>query len=484
MDDNLGGLVSRRSFLRQGACASLGLAGLASQMFTLRSVSAALNASAGSLNGYRAAVCIFLFGGNDSGNTLIPFDGAEQNYDLYALERTTLAVPYTKLLGSVIDPLNTAGRRFALHPALTGVADLFNQGAVSFLSNVGTLVEPMDKNAYRNRLAVRPPQLFAHDAQQDQWQLSTADAINNIGWGGRVADALVENAIAAQSRVGMNISLNGSNIFLSGRTVQPYVLRPQGPSNLNLFGSNSDKAAVRAAYADIMAVQRNERFAARDAMKKAYAEISHRAVTNSQFVSDILNQPTTVPDAPPGNLVSQLEAIAKMIEKAPDFGHNRQVFFCSIGGFDNHDGLVNTDATDGNHAARLAELNDALVYFWNALGALGKRDQVTTFTSSDFGRTYRSNGDGSDHGWGGHHMLMGGSQLAGRRVFGQYPDITIGGEWDTGQGRFIPTTSVDEYAFEIARWLGVPNSEMPVIFPNLHRFLDVNNPATHLGMLA
>jgi len=483
MDDNLGGLVSRRSFLRQGACASLGLAGLASQMFTLRSVSAALGNS-GSLPGYRAAVCLFLFGGNDSGNTLIPYDGGDQNWDFYATQRTTLAVPFNTLANTVIAPLNTQGRRFALHPALADVADLFNNGHCSVLANVGSLVEPMTKERYNNRSAVRPPQLFAHDGQQDQWQLSTADAVSQIGWGGRVADSLVAASIQPDSQVGMNISLAGNNIFLSGRSVQPYVLNTNGPANLSLFGSGSDKAVMRSAYADLMALQQNNAFAARSAIRTAYSEIASRAVTNSALVGDLLDQPSVVPDAPPGsNLASQLRAIAKMIENSQQLGHQRQIFFCSIGGFDNHDGLIGTNANDGNHAARLADVNRSLKYFWDTLGVLGMRDSVTTFTASDFGRTFRSNGDGSDHGWGGHHFVMGGAQVDGQKLFGEFPDVGIDGSMDTGQGRFIPTTSVDAYSFEIARWLGVPLSEMPVIFPNLYRFLDVNDPATQLGML-
>ncbi|MEM7756342.1 MAG: DUF1501 domain-containing protein, partial [Planctomycetota bacterium] len=405
--------------------------------------------------------------------------------DFYAAQRTSLAVPLNTLTNTIISPLNTQGRRFALHPALQDVAQLFNNGNVSVLANVGSLVEPMTKESYDNRSGTRPPQLFAHDGQQDQWQLSTADAVSQIGWGGRVADALVAASVAQQSQVGMNISLSGNNIFLSGREIQPYVLSSNGPANLNLFGNGSEKALMRSAYADLMALQQNNAFAARSAMRTAYSEIASRAVTNSDLVRGLLEAPSIVPDAPAGsNLASQLRAIAKMIENSQELGHTRQIFFCAIGGFDNHDGLIGTDANDGNHAARLQDVNNSLKYFWDTLGVLGLRDSVTTFTASDFGRTYRSNGDGSDHGWAGHHFVMGGSQVDGQKVYGSFDDIGIDGSMDTGQGRFIPTTAVDAYSFEIARWLDVPLSEMPVIFPNLHRFLDVNDPATQLGMLA
>ncbi|MEL7473533.1 MAG: DUF1501 domain-containing protein [Planctomycetota bacterium] len=483
MDDNLSDLISRRSFLRRGACASLGMAGVASQMFTLRTVSAALANSSG-LNGYKAAVCVFFFGGNDQGNTLLPYDNGPQNYDLYAAQRNELVIPQATLSNTIITPSNTGGRRFALHPQLHTIGNLFDAGNASLVANVGTLVEPMDKAKFFGGVGKLPSQLFAHNAQQEQWQISTADAIERIGWGGRVADALVASGTQGASQVAMNISLAGSNVLLSGRDVQPYILNPSGPASLNFPVDYFEGMTLRTAYADLMALQQNPSFAGRDAVRKAYAEISSKAQANAALVGDVLDAAEVVPPAPPFNLARQLEGIAKMIEGAQTLGHSRQIFFCAIGGFDNHDGLIGTNALDGAHAARLQEVNESLAYFWNALGALGMRDAVTTFTASDFGRTYVSNGDGSDHGWGADHIIMGGNQLNGGQLFGTYPDITINGPDDTGQGRYIPTTSVDAYSFEIARWLDVPISEMQLIFPNLFRFLDVNNPATHLGILA
>jgi uncharacterized protein (DUF1501 family) len=220
-------------------------------------------------------------------------------------------------------------------------------------------------------------------------------------------------------------------------------------------------------------------------MQKAYADITERAIVSSEIVDTLLDKTTVVPAPPADNwLASQLQMVARLIEYGEsDLQHNRQIYFVAMGGFDNHDGLVGNGTDPGPHAVNLTEVNDALKYFWDTLGVLNMRDAGTTFTASDFGRTYVSNGNGSDHGWGADHFVMGGSQVTGGNMYGTFPDLSIDGADDTGHGRYIPTTSVDEYSFELARWLGVPLSEMHMIFPNLSRFLDISDPATHLGIL-
>jgi uncharacterized protein (DUF1501 family) len=482
MQDQLDNLISRRSFMRRGTCASLGLAGLASQLFTIRMVNAGL--AGRSFDDYKALVCVFLFGGNDNGNTLIPYDGGAQNYAFYAAARGALALPQSQLAGTIIAPGNTGGRRFALNPALVDIKQLFDQGHIALLSNVGSLVEPTSKAAYEGRLVKLPSQLFAHDWQQEEWQISTADFVEKIGWGGRIADALQAAGANPSATVSMGISLAGSNIFLAGRQVTPYTMSPSGPKTLdtNGLGSTTERQIARTAYADLLALQSNPDFAGRHTMQEAYADITNRAIVNSDIVKALLARPTAISTpVPTGNpLAAQLSMVARLIEYAQtDLHHQRQVFFVAMGGFDNHDGLL-----DGTHAGLLTSVNGALKFFWDALGNLNMRDRVTTHTASDFGRTYVSNGNGSDHGWGGDHLIMGGSQVAGGNLYGDYPDLTVDGPQDTGNGRYIPTTSVDQYAFELAKWMGVPMSEMPVIFPNLTRFLDPYRPATHLGFMA
>ena len=481
MDDNLEKLISRRSFLRRGSCAALGMGGLLAQLHTLRVTNAVLANTA--FNDYRALVCLFMFGGNDSGNTLIPISGGNQNHSDYAASRgEAVSLPLDALGPTTITPTNGAGRSFALHPALSGVANLFDQGRAAVLANVGSLVEPLTLTTFRNATGERPPQLFAHNTQQELWQVSTADATGRIGWGGRVADVLQSSGANPDATVSMNISLAGTNFFLQGNRVSPYATGPGGAAGLSTAGlanADDERDAIQAAHADLIALQRNPDYSARNEISKAYADIVDRSLTSGDAITELFDRPTALTLPVPGTgLAQQLAAVARLIERGQsDLNHNRQVFFVSIGGFDTHDGLI------GPHGNQLAQVNDALVYFWDALGQINMRNQVTTFTASDFGRTQVSNGDGSDHGWGGHHFILGGDQVDGGKLYGTYNDLTIDGSEDTGNGRYIPSTSVDAYSFELARWMGVPDSEMTTVFPNLTRFLDIADPSTHLGFM-
>ncbi|MEO1279175.1 MAG: DUF1501 domain-containing protein [Planctomycetota bacterium] len=484
MNDNLDQLISRRSFLRQGTCAAMGLAGLSSQVFAMRSMGAVLDGHR--FSDYKALVCIFMFGGNDSGNTIIPWDGGDENYANYLNERTTLALSETDLAPFVIEPENTMGRRFAMHPSLSGVRGLFNEGNAAIVSNVGTLVEPTTRSQFRSKSVAVPPQLFGHNTQQEQWQLSRPNVSDGLGWGGRIADALHAQGINPNATVSMNISLAGRSRFLAGREVSAYSIGTDGPPELRLWGAG-DRRIAEQAFMDMLAVHKDPSHPASTPMGKVLSDVTDRSIANGNIILDLLALPSVLTAEPPAtNLAAQLHAVARMIEIGrTGLSHQRQIFFVSLGGFDNHSGLLGTTPTTGPHGMQLAEVDGAMMYFWEALGQLGMRNNVTTFTASDFGRTYRSNGNGSDHGWGGHHIAMGGTQLRGRRMYGKFPSIELEGSQDSGsRGTFIPTTAVDEYGFEFARWMGVPASEMPTVFPNISRFLDVNNPSTHLGMLS
>ncbi len=485
MNDNLDALINRRSFLRRGSCAAMGLAGITSQLFNMRSMAALLDGSV--FADYRALVCVFLFGGNDSGNTVIPLDGGPENYEDYAAIRGTLAVGRPLLEQNVISPVNTGGRRFGLHPAMADVAQLFEQGNMSILANVGTLVVPTTKAQYNAGSVVLPRQLFAHNVQQEQWQASRPDAIDGLGWGGRIADLLQAQGANPDASVSMNISLAGQSQFLAGRNVVPYSLSnpaTAGPAEL-ASSSNATDAAMYTALIDMFAAARDPSHPNPHAMQRALADVADKAVINGDFISDAVSTVSLATPLPPNNsLATQLSHVARLIAIGrTSLRHQRQIFFVSTGGFDNHDGIIGTDATDGDHASRLSQVNAAIKFFWGALGELGMRDSVTTFTASDFGRTLNSNGNGSDHAWGGHHFVMGGSQLRGRRMFGSFPVLAENGPDAIRRGTIIPTTAVDEYGFEFARWLGVPMSEAATVFPNITRFLNPLDPATHLGML-
>ncbi|MBB6429834.1 DUF1501 domain-containing protein [Algisphaera agarilytica] len=489
MNDNLDQLISRRSLLRRGSCAALGLAGLGSQLLTTRSLAAALDQE--SFDDYRALVCVFLFGGNDNGNTLIPLSGGDQSYRDYAKARGNLAIPSRYLKPMAIKPDNAGGQTFALHPALKGFQQRFKEGNAAVVANVGTLLQPTTLRDYRRGAAHVPQELFAHERQAEQWQLSRPDARDGLGWGGRLADMLQAAATNQKSSVSMNISVAGVSQFLSGQTVNPYVLGPDGTASFSEDEmSRRGKAQLRRAYMDMLAASEDPGHANRHAMQDVVRDVTERAIVNGEMIEGMMNSRSRikakVPEENP--LATQLHTVARLIENAESkLGHRRQVFFVSIGGFDHHDGLVgDEDYTEymGPHGELLTQVDQALTHFWEALGQLGKRDEVTTFTASDFGRTFASNGSGSDHGWGGHHLVMGGKQLQGNRLYGTFPNIRINGPDDVGDGRFIPTTSVDAYGFEFARWMGVPLSEMSTVFPNVGRFLDVGNPSSHLGLLA
>ncbi|MEM0983220.1 MAG: DUF1501 domain-containing protein [Planctomycetota bacterium] len=486
MNDNLNDMLARRTFLRRGACAALGLTGLTSQLMAMRSIGAALDGQ--QFNDYKALVCVFLFGGNDAGNTVIPYENGDQNYEFYAQQRTNLAIPKPELAGTVIAPQGLGGRTFALHPVMPFMASQFAAGNASILANVGTLLYPMTRTSYRDGSVERPSQLFSHSDQQDQWQLTKPDSVAGRGWGGRIADMLQANGANANSNVSMNLSLDGQNIFQTGNTIQPFSLGQNGPISPNRggLGGTSEREVIEQALLDMYAVESDPMHPNKSAMRKAVADVSSRSMVLSEFISTELANTSLPPRPDPAStLLRELDVVARMIEIAPILGHQRQIFFIGLGGFDNHDGLFGTTVFDGPHAQQLGRLDQALQYFWNAMGLLNKRNEVTTFTASDFARTYRSNGNGSDHGWGAEHFIMGGTQMKnGGTMFGEYPSIEIDGNDDSGnRGRFVPTTSVEQYGYEFARWMGVPNSEMTTVFPNIQRFMDINDPSTHLGIL-
>lgn len=441
--------LSRRRFLRAGACAALGSTGLVSALAQLRSIAAGV-AAAGEASDYKALVCVFLYGGNDANNLLVPRD--ETAYGAYARSRSILALPREDLLAL---PSGTGGA-YAFHPAATGLRDLYAEGRLAVLANVGTLVAPVTKKEYLNGSAALPSQLFSHNDQSMQWQAALADTSRRSGWGGRVADLL--QALNANQEVSMSISLAGTNTWQVGRETVQYQVTDKGPVAINAVSASWADAYRKGAFKDLMDLER------RNLLEDAIAGATRRTVLNDRLLSGALSLVPT-PTAPfdKDGLGPQLRMIARLAKAGPSLGFRRQIFFASLGGWDTHD----TQLTP--HAGLLGGLSRSFVAFQKALVEFGIADSVTLFTASDFGRTFTTNGKGSDHGWGSHHLILGGA-VRGGQIYGRMPELAVGGPDDAGQGRWIPTTSVDQYSAALARWFGASSTDLPTVFPNLPRF--------------
>lgn len=458
--------LNRRQFLGHAACAGIGLTGILSQLGTLRLLGATLSGQGlpQGADDYKALICVFLFGGNDGNNTIIPYD--QPTYDRYALNRGALALPRATIL-----PINVAnagpGLQYGLHPSLVRLQPHFNSGRVAGLLNVGTLLAPITKAEYLSGGAAVPPYLFSHNDQQWQWQTSVPDSPKRIGWGGRLAD--LQNALYnGGSQISMNMSIAGQNFFQAGNDVLQYHLTPAGSVGLNEYNATySPNPELYRALRDTEGLSYSHIF------EREYAGVMNRAISNDTLVRSLLATIPSYtekfansvnPNGTPSAIGGQLRMALRMIAGRQTLGHRRQIFFCSMGGFDTHD-----DQLD-NHAALLKLLGDALSDFYQATVDLGVAADVTTFTASDFNRTYSSNGRGSDHAWGSHQLVVGGS-VQGGRLYGSMPRFEIDGPDDTGgRGNWIPTISTDEYASTLSKWFGVSAGDMPIVLPNIGRF--------------
>jgi len=446
---------TRRTFIRQAACAALGTTGLLNTIFDLRKLSAAT----GPGGDYKALVCLFLYGGNDANNVIIPHD--TNGYNSYLAARGALAIPQ----GSLLPLTLSGGRDFGFHPNLPELQTLFDQGKLALVANVGTLVAPITRAQYMSGGAAVPPQLFSHSDQSVQWQTSWPDQPARTGWGGRAADLL--QSLNTGSKVSLTISIAGTNTFEVGNSVIPYQITPNGTIGLSGFNGSTNANIRLQAFKDLLAQPHNNLF------EQAYADTVSRSIADNDFITTALNGvPALSTVFPSTSLGQQLAMVAKMIGARSNLSMQRQIFFVSVDGFDTHgDQLV-------SQANLLAELSQGMKAFYDATVEMGVAQSVTTFTASDFGRTYAINGDGSDHGWGSHQFVMGGSVLGGN-LYGTFPTLAVNGPDDTGQGRWIPSTSVDEFSATMASWFGLAQSDLATVFPNIGRFAHPN-----LGFLA
>lgn len=440
--------VSRRGFLQRSARVTAS----AALMSTLGGWQRALAAS--DTRGYRALVCVFLHGGNDSFNWLVPSDS--NSYAGYASARGTLALPRESLLPLVG---GTGGPEYGLHPACAGVQSLFQSGRAAFVANVGMLTRPVSAAQVRAGTAELPRHLYSHADQQVQWMTSRPDAAVGQGWAGRIADLLQSQAYNPQLSV--NISLNGSNVWQQGGQTVPYAL---GLDGAPLLLPVTDRSYRSGARSDLLQALQQQALASAHPFERQLATTQKRSTDLGALVNGALAGAAPLQTVFPGSALGrQLHMAARMIQARTNVGAARQMFFVGMGGWDTHDEQFT------RQAALLGDLSDSLKAFQEAMDELGEAGNVTAFTASDFGRTLTSNGDGSDHGWGGHALVLGGA-VQGGRLYGQMPDLQIGGLDDAGGGRIVPTLACDQYAATLGRWFGISPGDLDLVFPLLNRF--------------
>lgn len=449
--------INRRSFVRQASCAALGGTTFLSTLLNLKALNAAsiFNSSVAFGDDYKALICLFKSGGNDSFNMLIPTSTSE--FADYNVSRSNLAINNSLNL----NVNNTPGRSFGIHPSLPGLHKMFNDGEMSFISNIGTLVEPINREEFWNESKKVPLGLYSHADQAKHWQTSVPHERVSTGWGGKIADLLQSSN--DNQKISMSMSLSGSNLFQTGNQTIEYALNPYEGS-IGIHEDNDDWIlnTVRRQALDNMVDAQYQ-----DIFKQTYKEVIKISREGNQEFQEALSNPPSFNTPFTDNYLSQsFHMVAKVIAAREELGMRRQVFFIDYGGWDHHDEVLDSQVE------MFGEVDGALSQFNNAMKQLGLSDCVTTFTISEFARTLTSNGNGTDHGWGGNVMAMGGA-VNGSSIFGEYPSLALNNPLDIGSGVFIPTTSPDEYFAELAMWFGVPNTDLNLLFPNLTNFYSI-----------
>lgn len=464
-------LKSRRRFLlgaAGGAGAALGGFG-----FSLGGIAAAaemgIKASTPIPTDYRALVCFFLHGGNDAANTIIPYD--QTTYNQYVIAREgSLSRPFgiTRLRQDLL-PISAAsvndGRTLAFPKEMLSLKKIYDKGKAAVVANVGVLSYPTSKTQYVNETVELPPQLFSHSDHQRFWQLGVPNYTTRTGWAGRMGDLL---AAANNSNVSMCISVAGNNTWQVGNSVLPYPVNSE--YGAPQFWGSWDTNRMNAMNAMNLQTRTN-------LLERQAARVYNRSINAQMDMEGALNFALTLENFFPKNpvgfnpamvgeyndVMQQFQMVARLIAAREVLGHKRQMFFVSLGGFDNHDSLA-------DHPDRLKIIADGMAAFYQATALLGVDQNVMTFTASDFGRPLKSNGTGSDHGWGGHHFVVGGS-VRGGNVYGRFPQMVINGpDALDNQGHLLPSTSVDQYAATMASWYGVSQTDLPIVIPNIARF--------------
>ncbi len=444
--------VKRREFM--GFMAGLGIArGAAPWAATLAGIGEAAAANS-STDDYKALVCVFLYGGNDHGNTVIPFD--TPSYNSYAATRLGLAVPRERLgaeaLTSSMSNKSFGARQVVMAPELIKFKELWKQKKLGIQLGIGPLEQPTTLQQYFSKSVPLPPKLFSHNDQQSLWQASNPEGATS-GWGGRLGDLFLDSNAAGATFTCVNTS--GNAVFVSGKNSIQYQISGRGAVQINSLRSAFDSGECGDLLRELITSS------SANAMEDLHSQVVRRSIDASVQLGAALSsiQAPSVEFSNEG-IEAQLNMVARMIAARGNIGVKRQVFFVSMSGFDLHNDLLDF------HPGLLSSLDSALSKFYTATEKMGVSNQVTTFTASDFGRTMRSNGDGSDHGWGGHHFVLGGA-VRGGQFWGDLPSPDLNGPDDVGQGRLLPSTSVDQQAATLASWMGVSASEIPTVVPRI-----------------
>jgi uncharacterized protein (DUF1501 family) len=504
---------TRRLFLRRSI--ALGAAGMAPLVYRLEAIAAAAaqhvdakvppkaGAAVSSVNpSYKALVCLFMYGGNDNANFIIPFDQTE--YNTYASARTNLAIPRTGVpsdanvnnrgLITIGALANQNNRSFAFHPNVgvkagaatpelfraDGLPALWDAGRLALVANTGPLVVPLTKTEYNNKTKPRPQNLYSHSDQQVSWMNSTASGYAATGIGGRIADLVDSMNVPPQGqpKIATCISIAGVNAYQVAETAPAYQINTSGPVGLqpitffNYSGYQQINSAIytssgnAGAFNEQITRSRSNVLEAQWGGMMSYS-LQTRAAINAALAANPL--PGTSPQfgfrTTGNNLSSQLLMVAKLINASAQLGMVRQIFFVQVGGFDVH----GTEFHPQNNA-NWNKISEAVYDFYQKMTAIGAQDQVTLFSMSDFGRTLDSNGDGSDHGWGGHHFVVGGQSIHGGAMYGTFPIVALGSNDDIGRGSLLPTTATDQYHATLAKWFGLSDSDIATVLPNLGAF--------------
>ena len=470
--------INRRDFLRSSACA-LGSMALASSIDTFGVVHALAPQGA---TDYKALVCVFLNGGNDGNNMFVSldqYDGpAGSTVEGYANVRTAAGLAIAKASLLPVSPVS--GGSYGFHPNMPEMQNLFNQGKLAVLCNNGPLVEPLTRTTYQNGTGKKPLQLFSHSDQVGLFQTAIANTVSQTGWGGRLADRV--QPLNGSATFPSNISIAGINLFLSGLDTRQLAVADSNTTlanvlQLNMSGTASEQASRLASFNELRTLDNNFK------LVKAASDTRSSSIQTDNALSSV--NPTLATVFPNTTLGRQLKQVALLIKASTDptagINMKRQIFFTQLGGFDTHSAEV---TGQGN---LLTQVSQAISAFFAATVELGVQDKVTTFTMSDFGRTFQPAGSGvltvgTDHAWGNHQLIVGGSVL-GHTLYGAYPTLRLGGPDDTDgsspRGRWIPTTSVEQYAATLATWYGLSSADLTAVFPLIGRF-----PTANLGFLA